>query len=203
MKTWTVATLGSNSDEFVGEDIYDLMLMFTSLQPACSETLKERVEYRVNPIYICNPSPECMYGSLLVDPIFNLVKASTYHSLGYDPVSIRRSGILEKDYNRLTISHVGVIDNDIRMDPKSLYSDVSYIESYTINSFLAWERECKYILQKKRMCPLRTENNSLAFRERHVCQVELWIDGFADRDLVLQIVKTSSPNPLKQYFIIN
>jgi hypothetical protein len=152
-------------------------------------------------MYLCNPSSECLYGSLLVDPIFNLVKASTYHSLGYNPITIRRSGILDKDYNTLTISYLGIMDNDIRMDPKSLYSDVAYIESYTINSFVAWERNCKYILQKKRMCPFRTENNSLSFQERHVYQVELWIEGLADRDLVLQIMKTSSPDPLKQYFI--
>jgi hypothetical protein len=202
MKPWTVATFGSDSDEFVGEDIYDLMLMFSSLQPAESQSFKDRVEYRINPSYICNPSPNCRYASLLVDPVFHKVKATTYHCLGYEPLNIKRSGLLAKDYNNLTISVYGVIDNDIRLDPKSLYSDVSYIESYTINSFLAWERNCRYILQKKRMCPLRTENNSLAFREKYVYQVELWIEGFADRELVLQIIKSSCPRPLQGYFLV-
>lgn len=201
MKIWTIATLGKNSDEFVGEDIYELMLMFTSFQPAETKFLRDRIEYRVNPIYLCNPPENCRYASLLVDPSFNKVAATTYQSLGQEPYHIKRSGVFQDEYDTVTVSVTGVSENNIRLDPQSQYSDVSYIESYTINSFIAWGKNCQYVLQKKRMCPLRTENNSLSFQERDVYQVELWIEGIAEKSLILQILKSSCPHPLQGYFI--
>lgn len=200
METWTVVTFGDRSEEFVGEEVYNVMLPFVTLEPASVTTLDKRVEYYVNPCYVCDSLPECLYVRLTIDQEPCKLSVVAYHDSLLPKYSIQRSGIMEVDYNMISVSVHRITRNSTHLLPDTRFSDVAYIISETSSDFEAWGHRCRYILQKKQLCPLKTDSDGLYFDKDPVYKIELWIDGLVEKTTLLDIVRASSPRPLRGYF---
>ena len=138
METWTVVTLGDRSEEFVGQDVYNIMLPFVTLEPSTSTTkLGQRVEYCVNPCYVCDSLPECLYVRLTVDSEPCKLSVVAYHDSLIPKYTIQRSGIMEVDYNMISVSVHRITRNSTHLLPDTRFSDVAYVISETASDFEA------------------------------------------------------------------
>lgn len=200
METWTVVTLGDRSEEFVGKDVYDIMLPFVTLEPSSATTLEQRVEYYVNPSYVCDPLPECQYVRITVDREPCKLSVVSYHDSLIPKYTIRRTGIMEVDYNMISVAVHRITRNSTHLLPDTRFSDVAYVVSETASDFEAWGHQCRFILQEKQLCPIRMDSGGLYFDKEPVYVTELWINGLVDKTTLLDIIKASSPRPLRGHF---
>lgn len=200
METWTVVTFGNRSEEFVGQDVYNIMLPFITLEPSSVTILDQRVEYYVNPYYACDSLPECLFVKITVDQEPCKLGVVAYHDSLVPKYNIKRSGIMDTDYDMISVSVHRITRNSTHLLPEAKFSDVAYIISETSSDFEAWGYKCRFVLQEKQLCPLRTDKQSLYFDKDPVYKIELWISGIIDKKELLTIVKAASPRPLRGYF---